>query len=58
MQEQITEKVDLFLQANPLNLMFIKREKGRLPYSVFKPHAQETTFLQSIFSGRPTTAFF
>jgi hypothetical protein len=38
--------------------MFIKREKGRLPYSVFKPHAQDSTFLESIFEGRPATAFF
>jgi tubulin polyglutamylase TTLL4 len=39
-------------------LTFIKREKGRLPYSVFKPHAQESTFLESIFEGRQATAFF
>lgn len=38
--------------------MFIKREKGRLPYSVFKPHASDSTFLQSLFHDRPATAFF
>lgn len=32
-------KVDDYLKAYPLNLLFIKREKGRLPYSVFKPHS-------------------
>jgi tubulin polyglutamylase TTLL4 len=37
---------------------FIRREKGRLPYSVFKPHASDVTFLKSIFEGRPPTAFF
>ena len=58
LHEFIESKVDLYLQENPLNLMFIKREKGRLPYSVFKPHAQESTFLESIFEGRQATAFF
>lgn len=41
-----------------MNLQFIRREKGRLPYSVFKPHAADTTFLKSIYSDRPPTAFF
>ena len=44
--------------ANPLNMSFIRREKSRLPYSVFKPHATEITFLKSIFENRPPTAFF
>ena len=38
--------------------MFIRREQGRLPYSVFKPHNKETTFLKSLFENRPPTAFF
>lgn len=38
--------------------MFIKREKARLPYSVFKPHAEQVYFLKSIFNNRPPTAFF
>jgi hypothetical protein len=41
-----------------MNINFIRREKGRLPYSVFKPHSNETTFLKSIFENRPPTAFF
>ena len=32
-------KVQNFIEHNPINLVFIKREKARLPYSVFKPHA-------------------
>lgn len=32
-------KVANFIENNPLNQVFIKREKARLPYSVFKPHA-------------------
>ena len=38
--------------------MFLKKEKGRLPYSVFKPHAEKVYFLKSIFDQRPPTAFF
>jgi hypothetical protein len=33
------EKVQNFLLNNPLCQAFIKKEKGKLPYSVFKPHA-------------------
>ena len=51
-------KVANFIENNPLNQVFIKREKARLPYSVFKPHAQEVYFLKSIFHNRPPTAFF
>jgi len=43
---------------NPLNQKFLQKEKGRLPYSVFKPHASQVTFLKSIFEGRPPIAFF
>jgi len=51
-------KVANFIEHNPVNPVFIKREKARLPYSVFKPHAPEVHFLKSIFSSRPPTAFF
>ena len=52
------QKVAAFIERNPLNQVFIKREKARLPYSVFKPHAHEVFFLKSIFAHRPPTAFF
>ena len=52
------KKVSGFLVNNPINQKFIQKEKGRLPYSVFKPHAQQVTFLKSIFEGRPPVAFF
>ena len=32
-------KVLTFIQGNPVNQSFIRREKARLPYSVFKPHS-------------------
>ena len=31
------EKVTQFMEENPVSQAFLKREKGRLPYSVFKP---------------------
>jgi hypothetical protein len=46
------------LHNNPLNANFIRREKARLPYSVFKPHSKDVYFLKSIYEGRPPTAFF
>ena len=52
------DKVHHFLQNNPLCQTFIRKEKGRLPYSVFKPTADEVYFLKSIFDKRPPTAFF
>jgi hypothetical protein len=52
------EKVQNFLINNPLCQTFIKKEKGRLPYSVFKPHAEKVVFLKSVFDKRPPTAFF
>ncbi len=52
------EKVQNFLVNNPLCQVFLKKEKGRLPYSVFKPHAEKVFFLKSIFDKRPPTAFF
>ena len=51
-------KVSGFLTQNPLNQKFLQKDKGRLPYSVFKPHANQVTFLKSIFEGRPPVAFF
>lgn len=52
------QKVKNFIEHNPVNQTFIRREKGRLPYSVFKPHSAKVTFLKSIFENRPPTAFF
>ena len=54
----LLQKVDAFLQNNPINPNFIRREKARLPYSVFKPHNKDVYFLKSIYEGRPPTAFF
>lgn len=51
-------KVSNFIEHNPLNHVFIRRERGRLPISVFKPHSNTVTFLKSIFDNRPPTAFF
>jgi hypothetical protein len=48
-EDQIISKVDSFMERHPVNPTFIRREKGRLPYSVFKPHSQEVPFLKSIF---------
>ena len=44
--------------SNPINSTFIRREKARLPYSVFKPNNAEVFFLKSIFQNRPPVAFF
>lgn len=33
------EKVNDFLINNPVSSIFLKKHKGRLPYSVFKPHS-------------------
>lgn len=52
------EKVQNFLLNNPLCQTFIKKEKGRLPYSVFKPHAEKVFFIKSVFDKRPPTGFF
>ena len=51
-------KVTKFLEANPLSKAFLKREKGRLPYSVFKPTAQNVMFVKSNYKFRPPTVFF
>jgi hypothetical protein len=55
---RIQMKVEQFMAANPINTTFIRREKARLPYSVFKPHNAEVFFLKSIFQNRPPVAFF
>lgn len=47
-----------YLNDNPLRVTFLKKQKGRLPYSVFRPHANNVYFLKSIFDKRPPTAFF
>ena len=41
-----------------MSAAFLKREKGKLPYSVFKPTNDIVHFLKSTFKGRPPTAFF
>ena len=38
-QEIVDMKVSRFLEANPVSQAFLRREKGRLPYSVFKATA-------------------
>lgn len=52
------QKVEAFMLSNPINPNFIRREKARLPYSVFKPHSDEVYFLKSVYEGRPPTAFY
>ena len=47
-----------FIYENPVSQAFLKREKGRLPYSVFKPTLDTIKFMRSNFKGRPPTAFF
>jgi len=53
-----TEKVQNFIDQNPVSAAFIRREKARLPYSVFKQHSNYVYFLKSVFENRPPTAFF
>lgn len=57
-QDNPYEKVNQFLQRNPLCQEFIRKEKGRLPYSVFKPHSENIYFIKSIYDKRPPTVFF
>jgi len=58
LREESHSKVTRFIIANPVSAAFLRREKGRLPYSVFKATAPEVQFLKSEFKGRPPTAFF
>ena len=46
------------MDQNPVNKTFLRREKGRLPYSVFKPSNNLQPFLKSIYEGRPPVVFF
>jgi len=50
--------VRLFINNNPVSAAFLKREKGRLPYSVFKASNEQIKFIKSKFKGRPPTVFF
>ena len=52
------EKVQNFIADNPVSAAFLRREKGKLPYSVFKSTADEVRFIKSAFRGRPPTVFF
>lgn len=52
------DKVSNFINSNPLCQTFIRKEKGRLPYSVFKPHSETLHFIKSIFDKKPPTLFF
>lgn len=47
-----------FLLDNPVSAAFLKREKGKLPYSVFKASNDEIKFIKSKFKGRPPTVYF
>lgn len=47
-----------FITDNPVSNAFLKREKGRLPYSVFKATTSEVRFMKSIFKARAPTVFF
>ena len=47
-----------FITDNPVSNAFLKREKGRLPYSVFKATQPEIRFIKSLFKGRAPTVFF
>lgn len=51
-------KVKKFIFENPVSSAFLKKEKGRLPYSVFKATNDNVKFIKSNFKGRPPTAFF
>lgn len=54
----MSQKVVNFLRDNPMRQTFLRKQRGRLPYSVFRPHAQQVCFLKSIFSKRPPTVYF
>jgi hypothetical protein len=47
-----------FITANPVSNAFLKREKGKLPYSVFKATSNDIRFVKSLFKGRAPTVFF
>lgn len=56
-KEDTDHKVKTFIIDNPVSAAFLKREKGKLPYSVFKPTSDNVTFYKSAFKGRPPTVF-
>ena len=51
-------KVKQFILDNPVSAAFLKREKGKLPYSVFKATQDTVLFQKSLFKGRPPSVFF
>jgi len=51
-------KVKQFIIENPVSAAFLRREKGRLPYSVFKATADDVHFIKSNYKGRPPTVYF
>ena len=57
-QLPVLEKVAKFITDNPPSQKFILRERGKLPYSVFKPVSEKVFLLKSAFSNRPETLFF
>ena len=52
------EKVELYMSQNPIDTSVVRKDKGKLPYSVFKATADKVTFIQSIYKKRPPTIFF
>lgn len=51
------EKVKEFILYHSISNK-VKKNKIKLPSSVFKPAADHVFFLKSVFEGRPPTAFF
>ena len=56
-KEDQDHKVKTFIIDNPVSAAFLKREKGKLRYSVFKPTNDTVSFYKSAFKGRPPTVF-
>jgi len=57
-EADLQQKVEQFIERYPMSAAFIKKEKGKLPYSVFKPSSNSLFFIKSVFDKRPPTAFF
>jgi hypothetical protein len=57
-QVDSNQKVIDFLQSNPINEQFYKKERNRLPASVFKPTSAHTFLLKSVYKTQPQTIFF
>jgi hypothetical protein len=47
-----------FITDYPVSSSFLKREKGRLPYSVFKATGNDVRFVKPLFKKRAPTVFF